>query len=177
MQIFLFLFLLFTLDFIHFMFISINWQKNFLLFSPLLYNQGEYRKKAYVQVTALHPLSRSTSEARPRRIGVHEDQASLIHIRHTRYYVDDNGPRINIHAGDAHKCYRCILHIASAILRSRILCLPACLPACTCIDVSSSPLIRDEDQAFADQDHQSNHHWLGIFSFLVHLYIYDVDNF
>lgn len=129
MQIFLFLFLLFTLDFIHFMFISINWQKNFLLFSPLLYNQGEYRKKAYVQVTALHPLSRSTSEARPRRIGVHEDQASLIHIRHTRYYVDDNGPRINIHAGDAHKCYRCILHIASAILRSRILCLPACLPA------------------------------------------------
>lgn len=54
-------------------------------------------------------------------------RSTLIHIRHTRYYVDDNGPRINIHAGDAHKCYRCILHIAYAILCS--LCLPACLPA------------------------------------------------
>jgi hypothetical protein len=31
---------------------------------------------------------------------------ALIRICYTGYYVDDNGRRINIHAGDAHKCYR-----------------------------------------------------------------------
>lgn len=40
------------------------------------------------------------------RIIVLQVQASLIRIRYTRYYVDDNGCCINIHAGDAHKCYR-----------------------------------------------------------------------
>lgn len=40
------------------------------------------------------------------RIIVLQVQASVIRIRYTRYYVDDNGRRINIHAGYAHKCYR-----------------------------------------------------------------------
>lgn len=31
---------------------------------------------------------------------------SYIFSRHTRYYVDNNGRRINIHAGNDHKCYR-----------------------------------------------------------------------
>lgn len=39
------------------------------------------------------------------------ERASLIRIRYTCYYVDDNGRRINIHAGVAHKCYcRRVLH-------------------------------------------------------------------
>lgn len=38
---------------------------------------------------------------------------SLIRIRYTRYYVDDNGRRINIHAGNAHKCYRACCTVCS----------------------------------------------------------------
>lgn len=44
---------------------------------------------------------------RATRVIARQVRGSLIRVRHARYYVDDNGPRINIHAGDAHKCYRC----------------------------------------------------------------------
>lgn len=46
-----------------------------------------------------------------RRTAGSRERTSLIRIRYTCYYVDDNGRRINIHAGDAHKCYcRRVLH-------------------------------------------------------------------
>lgn len=93
-------------------------RKNF--FSPL-YDRRK-KKKTTLNRSTLRPCAPFIS------------RSTLIHIRHTRYYVDDNGPRINIHAGDAHKCYRCILHIAYAILCS--LCLPACL--------ARAPTFRDE---------------------------------
>lgn len=60
-----------------------------------------------IRLVAGHERTPSTSQVR----------GSLIRVRRTRYYVDDNGPRINIHAGDAHKCYRCtVLPVAPVLI-------------------------------------------------------------
>ena len=73
-----------------------------------------YRRIFIVESFSLRPCCLRLVSRRERAREHENDRASgsrasLIRIRHTRYYVDDNGPRINIHAGDAHKCYRCIV--------------------------------------------------------------------
>lgn len=69
------------------------------------------------------------------------ERGSLIRIRYTCYYVDDNGRRINIHAGDAHKCYRRrVLHGIRCIraVRVRTLALlgnsPSWIDVRSCLD-------------------------------------------
>lgn len=112
-----------------------------------------YIHRGIVLATALLPSSgfetRENSRARERSC-VRFERASLIRIRHTRYYVDDNGPRINIHAGDAHKCYRCIVLLVYYARRNDVCVDDLRGLAAACIARTGHPGFNVDDQ-----DHRS----------------------
>lgn len=97
----------------------------------------------------LHLVSRHERTQEHENDRASGSRASLIRIRHTRYYVDDNGPRINIHAGDAHKCYRCIVLLVYHARRNDV-CVDDPRGLAACIARTGHPGFNVDDQ-----DHQS----------------------